>query len=80
MATSASKLSKKKESALGKFERTERIALAAIGMPFLQARLKQIGAEVVSPERRSQAYLQKFVETEIAKWTSDLKDAQLRPY
>jgi tripartite-type tricarboxylate transporter receptor subunit TctC len=54
--------------------------LAAIGMPFLQARLKQIGAEVVSPERRSQAYLQKFVETEIAKWTSDLKDAQLKPY
>jgi tripartite-type tricarboxylate transporter receptor subunit TctC len=54
--------------------------LAAIGMPFLQARLKQIGAEVVSPERRSQAYLQKFVETEIAKWASDLKGASLKAY
>jgi tripartite-type tricarboxylate transporter receptor subunit TctC len=55
-------------------------ALAALGMPFLQARLKQIGAEVVSPERRTQAYLQKFVETEIAKWASDLKGAYLKPY
>lgn len=55
-------------------------ALAAIGMPFVQARLRQIGAEVVAPERRSQAYLQKFVETEIAKWASDLKIARLQPY
>jgi len=54
--------------------------LAAIGMPFMQARLKQIGADVVAPERRSQAYLQKFVETEIAKWASDLKIARLQPY
>lgn len=55
-------------------------ALAAMGMPFLQARLQQIGAEVVSPERRSQAYLQKFVEAEITKWASDMKGAHLRPY
>jgi tripartite-type tricarboxylate transporter receptor subunit TctC len=55
-------------------------AAAAMGMPFMQARLKQIGAEVVAPERRSQAYLQKFVETEIAKWASDLKGAYLKPY
>ena len=55
-------------------------AAGAIGMPFMQARLKQIGAEVVAPERRSQAYLRKFVETEIAKWASDLKGAYLKPY
>ena len=55
-------------------------AVGAIAMPFMQARLKQIGAEVVSPERRSQAYLQKFVENEIAKWASDLKIARLQPY
>src|SRR5262245_37554564 len=55
-------------------------AAAAMGMPFMQARLKQIGAEVVAPERRSQAYLQKFVETEIAKWASDLKGAYLKSY
>jgi hypothetical protein len=46
----------------------------------MQARLKQIGAEVVAPERRSQAYLQKFVESEITKWASDLKAARLQPY
>jgi tripartite-type tricarboxylate transporter receptor subunit TctC len=54
--------------------------LGAIGMPFMQARLKQIGAEIVAPERRSQAYLQKFVESEITKWASDLKAARLKPY
>lgn len=55
-------------------------AVAAIGQPFVQARLKQIGADVVAPDRRSQAYLQKFVEAEIAKWASDLKIARLQPY
>jgi tripartite-type tricarboxylate transporter receptor subunit TctC len=55
-------------------------AVAAIGMPFMQARLKQIGAEVVSPERRSQGYLQKFVQNEIAKWASDLKAAHVTPH
>jgi tripartite-type tricarboxylate transporter receptor subunit TctC len=55
-------------------------AVAALGMPFMQARLKQLGAEVVAPERRSQAYLQHFVETEIAKWSTDLKTARLKPY
>jgi tripartite-type tricarboxylate transporter receptor subunit TctC len=54
-------------------------AAAAIGMPFLHAQLKQIGAEIVSPERRSPAYLQRFVEAEIAKWSSDLKGVQLLP-
>jgi tripartite-type tricarboxylate transporter receptor subunit TctC len=60
--------------------RLHEAALAALGMPFFQARLREIGAEVVSPERRSQAYLQKFVENEIAKWASDLKGAYLKPY
>ena len=55
-------------------------AVAAIGMPFMQARLRQIGADVVAPERRSPAYLQKFVVAEIAKWASDLKIARLQPY
>ena len=55
-------------------------ALAAIGQPFVQARLRQLGADVVAPERRSQAYLRTFVEAEIAKWASDLKIARLQPY
>jgi tripartite-type tricarboxylate transporter receptor subunit TctC len=48
--------------------------------PFMQARLKQIGAEVVAPERRTPEYLQKFLENEIAKWASALKAAELKPY
>jgi len=55
-------------------------AVGAIGQPFVQARLKQSGADVVARERRSEAYLQKFVEVEIAKWASDLKIARLQPY
>ena len=51
---------------------------SAVGMPFMQARLKQIGVEVVSPERRSPEYLQKFVESEIAKWASAIKAAHFK--
>jgi tripartite-type tricarboxylate transporter receptor subunit TctC len=54
--------------------------VATMAMPFMQARLKQIGAEVVAPERRTPEYLQKFVEYEIAKWASALKMAELKPY
>lgn len=53
---------------------------AAMAAPFMQARLKQIGAEVVAPERRTPEYLQKFLENEIAKWASALKAAELKPY
>jgi tripartite-type tricarboxylate transporter receptor subunit TctC len=55
-------------------------AVSAIASPFMQARLKQIGAEVVSPERRTPAYLEKFVGYEIGKWASALKAAEVRPY
>ena len=34
----------------------------------LAARLRELGAEVVAPERRSPEYLQKFVVSEIEKW------------
>jgi tripartite-type tricarboxylate transporter receptor subunit TctC len=53
---------------------------SAIGMPFMQARLRQIGAEVVSPERRSPEYLQKFVELEIAKWSMAIKAVHFQLY
>ena len=46
----------------------------------MQARLKQIGAEVPSQERRSPEYLQNFVQSEISKWTIALKDAEQKPY
>ena len=41
----------------------------------VQDRLKEIGATVFAPERRSPEYLQKFVESEIAKWAAVIKAA-----
>jgi tripartite-type tricarboxylate transporter receptor subunit TctC len=35
--------------------------------------MKQIGADLVAPERRSPEYLQKFVESEIEKWAAPIK-------
>jgi hypothetical protein len=39
----------------------------------VQERLKDIGATIVAPERRSPHYLQKFVESEIQKWAGPIK-------
>ena len=44
----------------------------------VQAKLHDIGATVVAPERRSPEYLQKFVESEIAKWAEPIRAAGLR--
>jgi tripartite-type tricarboxylate transporter receptor subunit TctC len=52
---------------------------AAIDTPFVRDRLTQLGASVVAPERRSPAYLQKFVEDEIAKWAATIKAANIKP-
>jgi hypothetical protein len=41
--------------------------------PAVQERMKQIGAELVPPERRSSEYLGKFVVSEIAKWAGPIK-------
>ena len=42
-------------------------AVEAMNTPAVQARLDEIGATVVAPERRSPEYLQKFVESEICE-------------
>ena len=47
--------------------------VATIHSPSVQARLKEIGVTVVSPERRSRDYLQKFVASEIDKWAGPIK-------
>lgn len=47
----------------------------ALNTPAVQARMKEAGATVVAPERRSPEYLQKFVESEIAKWGKSIKAA-----
>jgi tripartite-type tricarboxylate transporter receptor subunit TctC len=49
--------------------------LNVISSPALQNRLRQIGADVVSPERRSEDYLGQFVDSEIKKWAVAIKAA-----
>jgi hypothetical protein len=44
----------------------------------IRAKLQEIGAIVVPPERRSPEYLQEFLETEIEKWSGPIKSANIR--
>ena len=44
----------------------------------VQTRLKEIGADMVAPERRSPDYLQKFLKGEIEKWAAAIKAANIK--
>jgi tripartite-type tricarboxylate transporter receptor subunit TctC len=46
---------------------------ATVNTPAVQERLKEIGADLVAPERRSPDYLAKFVASEIARWAAPIK-------
>jgi tripartite-type tricarboxylate transporter receptor subunit TctC len=48
-------------------------AVAAMNAPDVQAKLEELGIEVVAPERRSPDYLAQFVVREIAKWAGPIK-------
>ena len=48
---------------------------AVLSTPIVQQRLKDIGATLVTPERRSPEYLTKFVADEIEKWAGPIKAA-----
>jgi tripartite-type tricarboxylate transporter receptor subunit TctC len=48
-------------------------AVAAMNAPDLQAKLQELGIEVVAPERRSPDYLAAFVAREIEKWAGPIK-------
>jgi tripartite-type tricarboxylate transporter receptor subunit TctC len=50
-------------------------AIAAMTAPDVEARLKEIGADVVAPDRRSPEFLQVFVESEIEKWAAAMRAA-----
>jgi len=52
---------------------------AALDTPAVRDRLIQLGASMIPPERRSPAYLQKFVADEIAKWAATIKTAGITP-
>ena len=51
--------------------------VAAMNIPAVQERLKELGADLAAPERRTPEYLQKFVEREIEKWAAPIKAAGL---
>jgi tripartite-type tricarboxylate transporter receptor subunit TctC len=54
-------------------EKLRAAVVAAMDTPAVQARMRDIGADLVAPERRSPAYLQTFVEGEIAKWAVPIR-------
>jgi hypothetical protein len=45
--------------------------------PSVQAQMKNVGADLVGPDRRSSGYLQSFVESEIEKWAGPIKASGL---
>ena len=47
--------------------------VATMNTPAVQQRLRDIGANLVEPDRRSPEYLQKFVEAEIEKWAAPVR-------
>jgi tripartite-type tricarboxylate transporter receptor subunit TctC len=47
----------------------------AMNAPAVKDRMQELGVDLVAPERRSPEYLQKFVESEIAKWSVPIKAA-----
>ena len=54
-------------------QRLNSAVIAVLNMPAVQQRLKQIGGDVVEPERRSPEYLAQFVAAEIKKWEAPIK-------
>jgi tripartite-type tricarboxylate transporter receptor subunit TctC len=52
-----------------------RVAIvAAMDIPSMQTRMREIGAELAAPERRTPEYLRTFVASEIVKWAAPIKD------
>jgi tripartite-type tricarboxylate transporter receptor subunit TctC len=54
-------------------ERLHDATVAMMDTPSVQERLKEIGVDLVGPERRSPEYLRTFVESEIRKWAAPIK-------
>jgi tripartite-type tricarboxylate transporter receptor subunit TctC len=58
-------------------QRLNEAAIATLTTPAVEARLKEVGADVVAPARRSPEFLQTFVESEITKWAAAIKAAHI---
>lgn len=59
-------------------QRLHTAIMATMETPAVQARFKEIGADMVVPERRSPEYLQSFLKNEIDKWAVAIKAANLK--
>jgi tripartite-type tricarboxylate transporter receptor subunit TctC len=51
--------------------------VTTMNSPSVQNRLREIGVDLVEPNRQSPKYLQKFVEREIEKWASVIRMANI---
>jgi tripartite-type tricarboxylate transporter receptor subunit TctC len=49
--------------------------VAAMELPIVQTQTKKMGADLVPADERSSEYLQKFLESESAKWAKTIKDS-----
>jgi len=56
-------------------EKLNRALIATLEMPSVQERLKQVGGDLVAPERRSSEYLARFVADEVKKWEAPVKSS-----
>ena len=56
-------------------QRLNEASVATLTTPAVEARLKELGADVVGPDRRGPEFLQKFVVSEIEKWAGPIKAA-----
>jgi len=54
-------------------QRLNQATLAALDMPAVQERLKQVGGDVIASERRSPEYLAQFLAAQIKKWEAPIK-------
>ena len=50
-------------------------ASAALDTPSFRDRLRELGVEVVAPERRSPNYLARYLKDDIGKWTAPIKES-----
>jgi tripartite-type tricarboxylate transporter receptor subunit TctC len=54
-------------------------ALSALATPAIEQRLRDVGAAVVVPGRRTPAYLKTFIPEEISSWAKIIKDSGAAP-
>ena len=54
-------------------------ALAALEVPAVASRLRDVGAAIVAPERRTPAYLKTYIPEEIASWAKVIKESGVVP-